>query len=746
MVKLSMFTALGFNSLPKLQSDTLSVLVHKHLKAHLADEFENVQDFSKTGTERGFARYDHVHLATAMDVLNTYQRERRARSTPRIPMLNLRAQFDRSYKDDPRTRLIELIKRWVRGNVANASIEEDEIRGMCSLCRDILNNAALFPARNKRSFIQTIAEVYEHFRHQLNEALERDRSCAELISAVLRLSRNLLSDAICYLLLAATDLKQTDTLPSVEAVALWSSLPPGPSHPLPSRADTAHQTAMAKAWKTTVGTLVAAVLSTPYAVRLFDGRGAEEEARRISQVAAVLDERAEAPQPLAVLLLNAEAEMKAGSFGNSGLCGAFRKPERGDARKRYLLAVEAISDLTLFIGEALVQFQRISDGMGDFGMIRVSQWLHPFIEELTDKVTKLKGHLEWLHQFVDQVLVIAKAKGMRVDTPFPTDKMSHRAHDAYMRAVDGRDSHAQALLTSFEQLRQRSHPDRLPYVVESLGDACSNLQALLTSPDFQNRISNRDAFPQLVSGVTGRGSRPALAISDGDPESPAHGFDPGPRQRLDSDASSRSPSPEPRRGGHGEPAGRDVSPTRRVSRGEPVGEVTPAMGARLALPPAARQGGTSPGASPRTGPQRSPALEVEELDLFVGSGPGEAPHASAPPVALTAEVYRLTEAYARHDKRLLSLSGTEGMLYIFDKGSTTSVKTEVNVRMDIVDHTLSSGLVLMVFLRRRDKPSWRSSFTPRGRPETKVYHFEFLSTEQAQAFQSALQRLRSSLE
>ena len=52
----------------------------------------------------------------------------------------------------------------------------------------------------------------------------------------LSLSRNLVSDAITFLLLAATHLTQTDNLPSLEVVVLWQSLPAA-GNPLPSRAD-----------------------------------------------------------------------------------------------------------------------------------------------------------------------------------------------------------------------------------------------------------------------------------------------------------------------------------------------------------------------------------------------------------------------------------------------------------------------------------------------------------------------------
>ncbi|CAK0848442.1 unnamed protein product [Prorocentrum cordatum] len=152
----------------------------------------------------------------------------------------------KSYKHDPRTRLCELLKRWLRTHAANSRIGEDEVRRMCCLCRDVLNYPRVFPSSNSRSFMRTLAEVFDHMQLQLKEVLKRDRTCAELAAAALSVSRNLIADAIAYLLLASTDLKQTDRLPSLEVVALWQSLPVG-KNPLPGRADSELQ-ALMKDW------------------------------------------------------------------------------------------------------------------------------------------------------------------------------------------------------------------------------------------------------------------------------------------------------------------------------------------------------------------------------------------------------------------------------------------------------------------------------------------------------------------
>merc|ERR1719436_1671949 len=109
-------------------------------------------------------------------------------------------------------------------------------------------------------------------------------------------------------------------------------------------------------------------------------------------------------------------------------------------------------------------------------MIRVAPWLHPFLESVVQKVQSLKNSLTAVSEAVDQELVIAKARGQKVKKPIPTERMCARAHHAIERAVTGRECHVQTLLKALEELRARSAPERLPNLMESLGDACSQLQ------------------------------------------------------------------------------------------------------------------------------------------------------------------------------------------------------------------------------------------------------------------------------
>eukprot|EP00747_Dinoflagellata_sp_TGD_P023355 gnl/TRDRNA2_/TRDRNA2_129749_c0_seq3.p1 gnl/TRDRNA2_/TRDRNA2_129749_c0~~gnl/TRDRNA2_/TRDRNA2_129749_c0_seq3.p1 ORF type:complete len:225 (-),score=47.58 gnl/TRDRNA2_/TRDRNA2_129749_c0_seq3:54-728(-) len=84
--------------------------------------------------------------------------------------------------------------------------------------------------------------------------------------------------------------------------------------------------------------------------------------------------------------------------------------------------------------------------------------------------------------------------------------MRASAHACIDRAVTGRDNHAKLLLRVLEDLRVRSAPERLPRVMEGLGDACSKLDAVWSSQDFRLRVG--DAFANMPP--LGPGARAAV--------------------------------------------------------------------------------------------------------------------------------------------------------------------------------------------------------------------------------------------
>jgi hypothetical protein len=243
-----------------------------------------------------------------------------------------------------------------------------------------------------------------------------------------------------------------------------------------------------------------------------------------------LGDGAEAGNAVRALVEQVKLEFERGNFKNSGLAGAFRAPARGPLRKLYLNVLELAFDLLYLLGEAFTQFQRISDCLGDYGSIRISAWLHPFLDALSEKVQAFTNNLTQLNGAVDEAYVLARARGKAVEKPAPSNTMCTRAHAAVQRAVLGRSSHAQSLLQTIDALKVRSAPDRLPRVMEGLGDACSALQTVLNSSEFRARIG--ESFPELPplcrieAGPVALAPTPDFRLLDLDAEDLRHAEEP----------------------------------------------------------------------------------------------------------------------------------------------------------------------------------------------------------------------------
>jgi hypothetical protein len=743
------------------QMDTLQHIVTKHIEDPSLKEVAAKNDFAITTTERGISHWEHGHLIAALDTLNIYQKDRRAKS--KVHVVGHRMGMSRTYKDDPRTRCVELLKRWLRNNAANANTSEDEVRRMSGLCRDIMNHPTMFPSRNPRSFMNTIAEVYQHLDVQLREVLEKDRTCAELAQRVLSLSRNLVSDAIGYLLLGPTDLKKTDELPSVEVVSLWASLP-SESHPLPGRIDAKMQRIMKDVWLTHCGTLIASLLRSRWCVSLFEGAGAQEEASLTPcHAVSTLD--------IAVLIREVKADFDGTSLKNSGLAGSFRKAQQHGVRMDYLSAVQMLVDLTYLIGEALVQFHRISDGLGDYGMIRVADWLHPFLEALSEKVSRLKNHLENLKRAVDGIAV-ASAKGYTVEKPMASQRMGQRASLAIERSIVHSNCHAEALLKAVEELRQRSSPDRLPQVVAGIGDACHQLDAVLCSQEFRACVGDR--FPTL----------PRIAdVALGQAPSSIE-FDVGSRLAIEDVTEAESTlAATPRSSGHqaNVQSLRQAASTPRSTRGpeDTAAETTTPRSRIGTATPRSRGGTTTPRSreAPCTQlPNMSFQLPIEPTNPFedevrysshVAAHPDKVhcdrtqwplgvkrSEPNSEPVSISAlrgkpedalplraTVFRLAASacgpgYRRHDRRDLRLE--QGRLDIFQKSSSVNVKTSLDVRCDVEECTLLHGSKRLSLIIRRLPPG--AEFDS-GVWTAKAYLFEFGSADTAVSFHNEIRRL-----
>mmetsp|Transcript_76601 Transcript_76601/g.135133 ORF Transcript_76601/g.135133 Transcript_76601/m.135133 type:complete len:692 (-) Transcript_76601:96-2171(-) len=673
------------SQLKKRQTDSLQAVVNKHIQDPALRELSS----TLTSTERGIHRWEQAHLVSALDVLNAYQKDRKARA---FNFSGAAPGCSRSFKDDPRTRMCELLKSWLRSNAGSSSLVEDEVRGVASLCRDLLNHPELFPARNPRSFLRTIADVYDHLQWQLQEVLERDRSCADLAQRVLSLSRNLTSDAIAFLLLAPTDLQQTDALPSTEVVSLWQSLP-NEGHPLPSRSDPILQKVMAEAWRTRCGSMVASLLSTPWCLRLF--ASADADASQLLALQNRYSEGLKADSALRSRIEEARTEFNGSRYKNSALVGALRGSSKVAEREHLFEAALATFDLSFLLGEVMVQFHRISDGLGDYGMIRVSPWLHPFLEAVMEKVQKLKHHLEQLNEKLDDAYVLARARGQGVEKPAPSTRMCARARQAIERALIGRGSHVNQLFQLIDELRIRSAPERLPHVAKGLGDACMALQSVLGSPEFRAHVG--DSFPELPNLGGNVSTLAAPARTQSLPDAPVLAIE------------DREPAQEARR-----------------VRFEEIEEVS----TRSATPASAEHRN-----SKRLDTMTSCCTTISSVASPYS--PESSP--KAPAAATRADVYRLVTSkmlggYRRHDQR--SLEVLDGQLLIYEKGSRMNVKSSIELPGGVERVGMRSETILEIAVSR----------TPAGASPTcgvstnKNYIFEFQSAGIMEAFCEELLR------
>lgn len=492
-------------SIATKQKEQLAQIAAKHLQDEESQNFANSDDYGKTSTERGVARFEHQHLIVALDVLNTYQRNRKA------CLSTIGPSCKHSYRADPRTKTVELLKRWLRTHALDADVDEAEVRMISGFTRDLLNFPELWPSRNERSFMRTMAEVYEQLQHQLREVLKRDRTCAELVRKVLALGRNLLSDAICILMCGPTCLKETDDLPSMEVFGLWQSMPRDVTSNLPVAGDERLQKKMKSLWDGDIGQIVLSLVTTPGSQQLFGGQTTTKK-DALTDIASHSDAASDGGKDVAHIpaLGNKKELWQKCDLKHSGLCGPFKVKENQEAREVYLKVATLVRDLAFLLGGAFTQFQRIGSGLGDYGMIRMSPWLHPFLAALDQKVKQLKINLERLNGFIDDYLVLAKARGLSVPKPLPTQNMLHRAHEAFSRCLKSDACHTVTLLGVMDQLKARSSPERMPTLMEELTDACTQLQMELSSAQFLACVGDelRDQFPPLLEGPS-----PAVEIA-----------------------------------------------------------------------------------------------------------------------------------------------------------------------------------------------------------------------------------------
>merc|ERR1740121_3583002 len=117
------------------------------------------------------------------------------------------------------------------------------------------------------------------------------------------------------------------------------------------------------------------------------------------------------------------------------------------------------------------------------------------------KVDRLRSRLEELRDAVDRELVLPLRRKHKVKGPLGSHNQSSRAHACIERAVTGLNSHAHSLLQVLRELKGRSAPERLPHHVDSMADACLQLQDCVGSEQFRRCVGDRvfQGMPPLLN-------------------------------------------------------------------------------------------------------------------------------------------------------------------------------------------------------------------------------------------------------
>lgn len=391
-------------------------------------------------------------------------------------------------------------------------------------------------------------------------------------------------------------------------------------------------------------------------------------------------------------------------------------------------------DLAYLIGEAHVQFQAISNGLGDYGMIRVADWLHPFLQALSQKVLCLKAHLENMYKAVDDCLVLKQAHGYPVEKPTPSGRMIQRAGIAIERAVKQDGNHAQSLLDKIEELRLKSSKDRLPEVRARIGDACVQLDAVFSSPKF--RAIMGDSFPSGLPRITDE------ALGQGEDRAQIADLPSYVQisEVVDDEGDSRyDPSFNLRTA---------CTPQSHCAIGNL--ETISASDLRSAATPQSEKGDyvEPPSLScQQLGLQTDAvsAWEAKQLDAEVRSSSKrkEESQLEEESASLCYSVLRLAPVtcgvgFRRVDRRGLRLEC--GLLDVFHKGSAENVKMTLDVVRDVEDcNLLQNRRRLSLIVRQQGSADIDS-----GIWKTKSYFFEFDSPDEATAFHEAMIHLQSS--
>lgn len=428
--------------------------------------------------------------AQALDAVNSYQREKASLKRDRVQ----KCAPGPHRAEDPRIFVCEFLKEWLRAAAIRTDMPVEELDRMLKFCMGIILEESIFPSTRikSRGFIATIKDVHHAIKkHQVQRkqqtqtdfqvALCRGQSCNQTLKTLQTHSRNLVEAACAFVLVGLTDLAKTDKLPGLGAQTLWFSLPEQWNNH-PGRPDLQHL--MKDAWATGCGRIVAALVSSKWFVQLQQGSCMKE----CTSVHFIVD--------------TVRRELERG-FRNSGFTGLLRLPEHAPTCETYFEVCLLVDDIAHF-SCVLDHCHPISHALGDYGIIRMANWLHPLLDEMVEKVHQLQCKAAQLNAVLENNIVLAG----RVHCPQPTDKMRKVA----VGAIHDCEKNSQLLLDTLQILKQQSDPQRLNGLKEGCVVAANKFVAALQADEMRRRVSADFRFPELFADPLAE--RPAIEIAE----------------------------------------------------------------------------------------------------------------------------------------------------------------------------------------------------------------------------------------
>merc|ERR1712137_7169 len=132
-----------------------------------------------------------------------------------------------NYAGDPRTLVMELIKVWIREKIEVRDLNLRELVSYRNFCRQFLHHRSVFKARNKISFIWTMAEVAKQLDEILPIRLRDSRSSAQVFVRLIHEYYQFTLNSVKVLFFGAANFTIPETVYSIDSLEMLkrSALP-----------------------------------------------------------------------------------------------------------------------------------------------------------------------------------------------------------------------------------------------------------------------------------------------------------------------------------------------------------------------------------------------------------------------------------------------------------------------------------------------------------------------------------------